>query len=209
MPEPTDQTDDVIARKFAETPVPTDLRERIIAASRPAPVAAVEASRDRWWTGGITAIAASILLSLLALGGLIRPAEGEQLGDARREMAAFLSGDFDLEMVTPDLSRIQEWFAAQHDGAVMDVPAALAAMVPEGCREIEWRGHRGTLVCFQLPNGRVAHLVTFPRSTFVNPPGARPLLAKAGEWMEASWTNDGMTYLLFAPGGLEGIRELI
>lgn len=202
MPDHFDETDAVLARKLAEIPVPAGLRARITRA----PAAP---SEPAWWSRGVTAIAATVAVLLAVLALTARPPAGESVADARRDMAAFLSGPFDLPMATTDLRKITDWFQEMHDGAAIDLPAALATAVPKGCREIAWRGHRATLVCFNLPDGGVAHLVTFPSNAFADAPGGSPHIAKAGGWMEASWSRAGMTYLLFAPGSSEELLELI
>jgi len=202
MPELFDETDAVLARKLAEIPVPASLRARITRA----PAAP---SEPAWWGRGITAAAAAVAVLLAVLAITSRPPSGESIAEASRDMATFLSGPFDLPMMTSDLGEITDWFKETHGGAAIDLPAALAATVPEGCRVIQWRGHRATLVCFNLPGGGVAHLVAFPSDTFADAPGGSPRIARAGGWMEASWSRAGMTYLLFAPGDREELLELI
>jgi hypothetical protein len=206
MPDPFDKTDEAIARKLAEVTPPADLRARLLALDtniEEAPSVTVN-----WWSRGIGALAALLVVTLTILSLWPTPSKREPLAAATSDMAAFLSAGFDLEMKTPDVGKVKSWLAEKHPNHPVALPALLAQNDPIGCRDIFWRGHVGSLACFKMKNGMEAHLAMFPEKTFSDAPGTSPKLASAGAWTSASWSKDGMTYILFVPTGMDPMKEL-
>lgn len=208
MPDPFDETDAVLARKLAEIAPPADLRARLLALASEKPgVAEAKLHSGTWWVGGIIAAAAALVLSLFMLGQWAH--RGEPIGAATADLSSFLSHKFSLAMETSNVGKVREWLAANNPRHSINLPAALAGRPPVGCRELMWRDHRGSLACFSMGDGRLAHLAMFPTKTFSDAPGNAPVIAKAGEWTRAAWSRDGMTYLLFVPEGADPMKELI
>lgn len=204
-----DPLDEVIARKLEQITAPDGLRERLLAVrptKTPVPVPVVKVApnrRRRSW--GVTALAAVLVLGLLATGIYLGAGrggaanEGDSLALASAEFAELLNSGFGLEMRSGDLAEIEQWYAARNAGSAVAVPAELRERLPVGCREIEWEGQRGALICFKLEDGRLAHLVVLPSGAFENPPGSEPVVARVAGWERSAWSADGMTYLVFAP----------
>jgi len=205
MSENFDKTDALLARKLAEIAPPGDLRARLLSLEQRAKVVG-EARHANWWARGISAAAALIVAGFVAFS--IWP-HGEPMSAATAELSEFLSSRFSLEMKAENSDHVREWLAANNPEHPVDLPAALAANNPIGCRELMWRGHRGTLACFSLGNGKEAHLAMFPDDTFANPPGSTPKVASAGKWTRAAWSRNGMTYMLFVPAGMDPVKEFL
>jgi len=206
MPDPLDKTDAAIARKLAEIAPPAGLRARLLAIE-PGPEAAEEGVSGKWWVRGIVAAAAALVITLGALGTWFH-SSGESMTAATAELSKFLSGDFSLTMKAADMADMREWLVANNPKHPVDLPGRLAQHPPIGCRELNWRGHSGSLACFEVSGGREAHLAMFPTKIFFDPPGAQPQIASAGEWTRAAWSKDGMTYFLFVPAGMDPMKEL-
>ena len=207
MPDPFDETDAVLARKLTEISPPADLRARLLASAESRPeVVESGISSGTWWIGGIVAAAAALVFSLFLLGQWAH--KGEPIMAATADLSNFLSGKFDLAMESSNLDKVRAWLAANNPNHPIDLPAALSGRQPVGCREMMWRGHHGSLACFSMGDGRLAHLAMFPTKTFADAPGSSPVIAKAGEWTRAAWSRDGMTYLLFVPEGADPMKEL-
>jgi hypothetical protein len=206
MSDPFDETDAVLARKLAEIAPPADLRARLLASTKTPEIVEARTSSGTLWVGGIIAAAAALVLTLFMLGQWAH--KGEPISAATAELSTFLSHKFPLAMETSDLGKVRGWLAANNPKHKIDLPAALAGRPPVGCRELMWRDHRGSLACFSMGDGRLAHLAMFPTKTFADAPGGTPVIAKAGEWTRAAWSRDGMTYLLFVPEGADPMKEL-
>jgi hypothetical protein len=206
MPEPLDKTDAVLARKLAEIAPPADLRARLLAIE---PASDVEETKPaNWWARSVTAMAAAIALAFV-LFSIWPQQRGEPMSAATADISKMLSSGFPLDMKTHDSQQMREWLAANNPRHPVDLPSALAANKPIGCRELMWRGHRGSLACFSLGDGKEAHLAMFPEDTFSKSAGSEPKIASAGEWTRAAWSRDGMTYLLFVPAGMDPVKEFL
>ncbi|MGH8046487.1 MAG: hypothetical protein ACREKL_04515, partial [Chthoniobacterales bacterium] len=107
MPDPFDKTDDVIARKLAEIAPPADLRARLLAIEEQSEV--VEAEPAYWWTRGVTAVAATVVVGLviLSLWPQSQPTS-QPIADAKSDMAKFLSNGFELALKTPDVNQVRQ-----------------------------------------------------------------------------------------------------
>lgn len=200
-----DPFDEVIARKLAQIVPPAELRSRLLV-ERPegtrAPVPVVEASGPARWTWGVAALAAAVVVvfTVVGLNSWERDTGGDySLSSTSEYFGNFLKSDFSLEMKTGDLPEIQNWYAALHGGEKFLVPESLEKLGTLGCREIDWNGERGALICFRLEDGRLAHLIVLPSRAVENPPGTDPTVARIGAWERSAWSEGGVTYLLFAP----------
>jgi hypothetical protein len=204
MSEPFDKTDEVIARKLAEITPPADLRARLLAIDAEP---AEEVPSVNWWARGITAVAAAVVVAFTIFS--VWPKSGDSMSAATADLSNMLSHGFELDMKAQNSAEVREWLATNNPEHPVDLPSALAANSPIGCRELMWRDHRGTLACFQLGDGREAHLAMFPEDTFSDSPGGTPLVASAGKWTRAAWSRNGMTYLLFVPAGMDPVKEFL
>ncbi len=190
----------MIARKVADLGVPAGLRERCLAER---PRAAVRARRG--WRSAVLPLAAVLALGLMVFGLVTWSNRdgADSLRVASEEFAEFFDSDFELELQTDDLAKIQDWSASHHVGQGVQIPAGFDGVTPFGCRTIEWGGEKGALVCFQLEDGRLAHLIVIPNGAFSDPPGSEREIARVGRWDRSAWSEDGMTYLVFTPDGAD------
>ncbi len=187
-----DPFDEVIAGKLAGIEVPSGLRERCLAMRKD-----VRAG-GKWPVLPLAALLAAALL----IAGLVTWSNrhgADSLRVASEDFATFFDSDFQLDVQSDDLERIREWYASGHEGRNLQIPAVFDEMTSIGCRTIDWGGEHGTLVCFRLKDGRLAHLIVIPDRAFSDPPGAERELARVGRWERTAWSTDGMTYLVFAP----------
>jgi hypothetical protein len=148
-------------------------------------------------------VAAGAFLVVAAVRIALPP--GPTVEDARAHLAAFANTDFTLERTTTDLPEIRQWFVERGMAEAAVVPAALADMVPEGCRTLDWRGRKVGLVCFATPDQGVVHLFSVPGLR--GPP--EPVVADVGGWRVLTWRANGMTYLLYSKGSADQVRALV
>lgn len=191
--------DEVIAGKLAAITPPNGLFERCLAEGR-------RAARQKLLSHAVLPLAALLAVGLL-IYGLVTWGGGELEGNSLRaataDWAEFFDSDFRLEKVTADLGEIRAWYAAGNSGEPVSIPQSLEEAEPLGCREIEWGGESGSLICFKMKDGQIAHLIVISNGAFLDPPGAAPEVARVGDWTRSAWRQGGMTYLLFSPGDSE------
>jgi hypothetical protein len=187
--------DRAFARAIAAGEVPAGLKARIMAKTR------VNVYRPVWPRRIALAAAAIIVLAVLfsSWRGLFVP--NVSLADYRGEMVSFIKIAPPLELETASLERIQNWLG-QHEAPVTPrIPPGLRALDPVGCRVLEFRGHKVTLICFRRGPGKLTHLFVIDRSALPKLPTIKgPVFGQEGEWTTAAWQDADHAFLLSAQG---------
>ncbi len=108
-----------------------------------------------------------------------------------------------LEFRSRDMVEVRRWLAQKNAPAELTLPPGLNGYASFGCRVLDWRGHKVTLVCFDLPKRQVAHLLVVDRSVFTDAPGATPEFRQMDGIATASWSDAGKTYLVVCKNSSE------
>jgi hypothetical protein len=76
-----------------------------------------------------------------------------------------------LDLVTDDFSRTQEYLASMKAPRVPDLPGALLNLPTAGCKALYWNNQMLSLTCFRLPDGELLHVFVIDEEAFksVNP----------------------------------------
>jgi hypothetical protein len=188
--------DRAFAEKITSTRFPTGLKERILAN-----VTDSTTNRSLWPRRIALAAAAIIILGLLFASwrGVFSPKVS--LADYRGEMISFIKLAPPLELESTKLEQIQDWLGRHNAPTTPSIPPGLSALDPVGCRVLEFRGHKVTLICFRRGPGKLTHLFVVDRSVLPGLPDVtKPVYGREGEWTTAAWQNANRTYLLSAQG---------
>lgn len=188
-----DATDTVLATRLKEVLPPAGLRRDLMTLAPRKNLSPV------WWIA-LASAGFAVAMLLLALPG--RP-----LDKARADLTRFLETDFQLSVEAKPLRDLQTWLESQDVPPGRDLPDALAARLPEGCRVVDWDGHRASLICFPTEHAGVVHLVIFEGGTFRHL-SSSPQLVREGHWSVAAWTSGKSDYLLFGESDIESLRRL-
>jgi len=155
-----------------------------------------------WWRPPWLAAAASVaLLGILVTIWSWRqsPAQFAAFRQAMVQNAKQTTDHVSFE--AHDLTKIQQWLQARDMNSNFDLPAALRSNSTEGCRVVDWRGRKVTLICYVF-NGRdhvdlfVIDSIRFGDFT----PSQTPEFAQSDGLITASWTRGNRTYLLATSG---------
>lgn len=189
--------DQLIGLKLQSTPVPGDLKSRLLEIPK-------VTSFPRTWARRLLPIAALVIALAVFFGswrGLFQPSVS--LADYRAEMVSFIRIDPVLEVETPELAQITGFLEKAGAPSRLRLPQKLPeALPPLGCRILHFRGQHVTLICFGRDEGELVHLFVVNRA-------ALPLLRESdkaiqyraeGEWMTATWVEDEQAYLLTVEG---------
>ncbi|MEK7780492.1 MAG: hypothetical protein AAB370_03195 [Verrucomicrobiota bacterium] len=186
------------AKLRKSTPVPADLKAQLLAQRkivRPA----------IWWQrpSARYAMAAGFALFATIAGwfGFVHEgaieARGNTFADYRDAMADFTGNKLKrLEFRTRDVAEAKRWLAEKGSIAELTLPKGLEGKPSFGCRVLEWQGKKVSLVCFELANRKVVHLLTVDSSIFEHAPGESPEFKQAVDVAMASWSRSGKTYVL-------------
>jgi hypothetical protein len=189
------ELDDRIGGKIRASLVPpADLKTRLLAQRRIVrPVA--------WWRQPAWQLAAACLAVLLVFGGYwFRSTRG--FSGYRAEMAGFVGHRLDrLDLMSHDLAEVRRWLHEKGGQGELLLPAGLERRSSLGCRLMEWQKHKVSLVCFDLGNDHVAHLLVIDRSALGDAPAESPVFRQIGDMATVGWSRGDQTYLVASQGG--------
>lgn len=173
-------------------PVPRGLKSELLALRK-------TVRPDPWWFQPMKL--AAMAAALLVLAGLyfMLPRKPAELVSFRETMARRSARMQDhVSFPSHDLAQIQQWLQGQNLQTNFDLPALLQAGTVQGCRVMNWHGHKATMICFML-NGEHLDLFVMERTGLPEfPDNNTPQFAKAGGLMTAMWANGEKVYLLTA-----------
>jgi hypothetical protein len=156
--------DSLVAAKLAEIQPPPHLYSAILAGIATRPPA------RRFPTRPILALAAVLILSGTILATFLvenmsRTASFEEYQKANLTMLSAPSGP-QLDMVTNDFSRTQEYLAGMKAPRVPHLPGALLDLPTAGCKALYWNNQMLSLTCFRLPDGELLHVFVIDKDAF-------------------------------------------
>jgi hypothetical protein len=152
-----------------------------------------------WWKMPAWQLAAAACLALLVTIGVLwfKPAGQAQFAAYRTSMAEFAGNKLDrLDLMSHDVAEVRRWLAQRESHGDLVLPAGLNGRPSLGCRLLDWKGHKVSLVCFELGNKQVAHLLVVDSAAFQDAPTESPVFNQVGNVATASWSRDGKTYVV-------------
>ena len=152
-----------------------------------------------WWKRPALrlALAASltVLLTVTAVWSTSERKEG--FARYRTAMAGFVATKIDrLDLMSRDVAEVRRWLAQKESHGDLVLPAGLKGRPSLGCRLLDWKGHKVSLVCFELENKQVAHLLVVDSAAFKDAPTESPVFNQVGNVATASWSRGGKTYIV-------------
>ncbi len=191
------ELDAIIAAKLTSTQLPADLKSRLLS---PAPMRTRVVRSS--WSRAVLAAAASIVVLGVIFSSWRGPFQtAVSLADYREEMVSFIKVPPNLELQSSDLARLKTFLEKADAPAQFALPKNLQAYEPVGCRVLRFRRHDVSLVCFKIGGDRLAHLfVADAKSVPTKGSASAPVFAAENDWMTATWTENGQSYLLAVRG---------
>ncbi|MES2996272.1 MAG: hypothetical protein V4733_05615 [Verrucomicrobiota bacterium] len=225
--EPSYEKNDVVmAAAMASIAPPTDLRERVLTAmeSSAKPIVWPFIS---WRNAGIPlAAAAGIALAFVFTHGPreeVPMVSSGSLGHsvayaAKVPIPALEAGfvktyhrpGFQLDSQQSDGMTLIADLKARGLPCPCCLPKGLADAKALGSREMVIDGKHGSLICFQLQDGGIVHLLVFKREDISCriPSHARPKIIQNGTWATAKWATDERVFVLMSETGIGQIEAL-
>jgi len=71
-----------------------------------------------------------------------------------------------LDLVTNDFSRTQEYLAHMKAPIIPHLPGALLGLPTAGCKAFYWNNQELSLTCFRLPSGELLHVFVIDENAF-------------------------------------------
>ena len=192
--------DAVMAAKFNEIHVSTDLKDQILSGKHPA---ATILSFPPWRiVASVGAIAALVCLSLFSWHLLAPPVS--PLDQLELQAVAYSDKMPPLQFVCFNAAAVADWINKQPGSAKVGLrlppPPKSLSMAMIGSSMIQWNGHPVVMVCLQNDK-RMAMLYIMKCSDFPGvKEGLRDTMQKA-DWIVRSSTDNGQVHLLATKGG--------
>lgn len=162
--------DRAVCRQLEQAPIPTGLRAEVLAAEK-----LCQAGRARrvW----LPWVAAAALLAAAGVVLWLPPATARtSLAQAEVELVEMFdrmrTEGLSLDHVTDQLAEVNIWLADAGAPLPYLMQAGLREARPTGCRVLEWRGRKVTMICFRKGDA-AAHLFVLKREALV-PEAALP-----------------------------------
>ncbi len=186
------------AKLRKSTHAPADLKAQLFAQRKIVrPVIWWQRSSVRYAMAACFALIATIAVWFGFLHEGVIEAHGNTFADYRDVMADFTGNKLKrLEFRTRDVTEVKRWLAKKDSIAELTFPKGLEGKPSLGCRVLEWQGKKVSLVCFELANRKIVHLLVVDSLVFENAPGGSPEFKQAGGVATASWSRSGRTYVL-------------
>ncbi len=157
-----------------------------------------------WWKMPAWQLAAAACVTLLVTLGVLwlKPAGQAEFAAYRSDLADFAGHKLDrLDLMSRDVAEVRRWLAQKESHGDLVIPAGLDGRPSLGCRLLKWKGKKVSLVCFEMENRQVAHLLVIDRTAFKDVPTESPVFNQVGEVATVSWSRGGKTYVVASKGG--------
>lgn len=186
---------------------PADLKDALLLAAK---VSRMPAHRA-WWArpAWLAAAAAIVLFAGLAFFALKPDREPMTLAGVTSEMARLQREDrVSLGAMISDPAQIQRWLKEHEGPHDFAAPTGLASQMRLGCQVLDINGNKVSLVCFQVGDQKMVHLLVIDRRRLADPPVVgKPVFIQDGELAFATWTEGDRTYVLAGRGRAESLRQ--
>jgi len=172
-----------------------------------------------WWQNLISfrspvtwAMAALVLI----LTGLVvfwkSPEDGARFADYSAQMVnAAVNDAHHLDVENQDIKQVIAWLSDHHGENKFILPTALnGSNGLMGCRMLDWHGQKVSMLCYGLNGaGHVDLFVAGAKVFHDAPPVDQPQFASSGGMPTASWSHDGVVYLMVGHGAGADLRKLL
>jgi hypothetical protein len=189
-----------LRQKFAELPVPEDLKDAILAGRkivRPA----------FWWQKPAWLAAAAVLAILLGVSALwLRPDPTDRFSLYRARMVRMALHEYRMDIVTNDLRQVRRYLDEKGGPADFAIPNRMEQLNVTGGGHIRWGKAPASMVCFDRGGGQMLFLFVI-HSTAVKGEPDRPAPLKIGALQTVSWSQGTNTYVLAGPGDPDFVRK--
>lgn len=221
IPPANDTLDASLIGALATMQPPAGLRENILS-SMEASRAVVTMPRKKapvWRRLGIPlAIAAGVALALAVASRQSGPRPASLAAHQTIPMdavkVAFIrtleSPDFDLDVINNNPGQVLNALKTRDLPCPCCIVPGLENGKTIGCRELLVDGMRGSIVCFQIGEGGVVHMVIFPRDCIGCPLPTidHPKMSQSGKWATATWQHDDNAYMLLTDSPADQLSAL-
>jgi len=201
--EQQQKADGAIRARLRETPVPADLKERILAERKVVRV-------DFGWPKPvlIAAAAAVVVLSMVGLWVYQNRAASE-LSAYRASMVRYVASGYNMYIKASSFDELRQVLAQKHWPTDFAVPDSLRNVTVIGGSAVPWNGQKVDLACMRSDKGGLWLFVVKEAALRNAPATATPQVEMVDPMATAVWSQDGNTYLLVVQGDQQSLKKYL
>jgi anti-sigma factor RsiW len=209
--------DAFVSRKLKSVAVPPGLKAKILAGAIPVRQKIVELPAPAWWqklfhSPVSWAMAAIVVIFLSLVIFWKQPENGSRFADYSTQMVyAAVNDAHHVDIENQDMKQVVAWLVEHHGENKFVLPAALnGSNGLAGCRVLDWHGRKVSMLCYGLSGpGHVDLFVTGAKFFPDAPPEDKPQFISNGGMPTASWSHEGMVYLMVGHSVNADLRKLL
>jgi hypothetical protein len=201
--EQQQRTDAAIRARVRETPVPADLKQRILAEQKVVRV-------DFGWPrpAQLAAAAAVVVLGVIGLW-VYRDRTVNGLSGYRTAMVQYVATGYNMYIKASSFDELRQVLAQRSWPTDFAVPDSLRNVTVIGGSAYQWNGHKVDLACMMADN-RGLWLFVIEKTAVRNAPAtAAPQIETVDPMATAVWSQDGNTYLLVVQGDQKALEKYL
>ena len=203
--EQLQQADDAIRRRLRETPVPFNLKQRILAKQK-------ITRADFGWRKPVLMVAAAaavIVLGVLSVW-VFRRSASAGLRAYRADMVRYVSSSYNNMFIkATSFDELRQVLAKRQWPTDFIIPDRLQSVTVVGGGAVEWNGHKVALAC--MKEGRHGlWLFVIEKAALPDAPKAEtPRVESVDGTPTAAWSQDGKAYLFTVQGDEAFLRKYL
>jgi hypothetical protein len=198
--------DSLVAAKLTEIQPPPNLYSAILAGME------TRSPNRRFTIGPILALAAVVVLSgIILLPMYMEHQSGlASIRQFQKANLTMLSAPTwpQLDLVTNDFSRTQDYLAQMKAPSIPHLPGALLNLPTVGCKAFYWNNQQLSLTCFRLPSGELLHVFVIDENAFrsVN---IEDSFREMDGWRVKFERRDGMLLMFVSRAPMAEIKQYV
>jgi hypothetical protein len=198
--------DSLVAAKLTEIQAPPNLYSAILAGME------TRSPIRRFTIGPILALAAVVVLSGIILLPMYMEHQSRTalISQYQKANLTMLSSPTwpQLDLVTTDFSRTQEYLAHMKAPCIPHLPGALLDLPTVGCKAFYWNNRQLSLTCFRLPSGDLLHVFVIDEYTFRST-NIEDTFREMDGWHVKFERRDGMLLMFVSRAPMAEIKEYV
>ena len=207
-----------ITREIRSVPAPLDLKAKILARENLQQQKIVELPAPAWWRNLFSfnspvswAMAAAIVVLLSLAVFWKQPESAAHFVDYSAQMVSAAVNDTNhVDVAISDMKQVVAWLGDHHGENKFVLPVALNNGGLMGCRVLAWHGQKVSMLCYGLKDSGHVDLFVAEANYFPDaPPVDQPQFASSGGMPTASWSHDGIAYLIVGHSAAADLRKLL
>lgn len=191
-----------IREKIRSSPVPADLRERLLSSRK--------VVRVPFWKKTKALVAAAAVFLLLGVALVWKPG-GSSDRFARYEARVVGSAvrEYHMDVVTNDMAALRQHIARGGAPGDYDIPEPLRQLELTGGGVLTWRNNPVGMVCFDRGDHQMLFLFVARTSAFRDPPSPKPQVTRLADLISVSWRVGDKCYTLAGPADSAALKRYL